>query len=116
MIGPLLLVLAFQPSVVAQPSPTPIVVQPVRISGAAPDLKEIAHRCQGVKDHGVPVMSVDIGSDGLVKGTGVVKSCGCAAADKLVMTALKTWKYTPASVNGRPVPFSMTVVVTDILW
>src|SRR5215467_4374349 len=109
MIAALLLAAVTQTPVPSRLSPTPALVSPVRTSGESPNPTEIARKCHGVRDHGVPILSVKVGSDGVVKSTHVLRSCGCAAADQLVVAAVMTWKYKPATSNGQPVPFSMTV-------
>jgi len=66
-----------------------------------------------MKDFGVPIMKVHVLADGTVGGATLVKSCGCPAADKLLLESVNTWRYKPAIEDGRPVDRTITVTPAD---
>ncbi len=57
------------------------------------------------------VVDVKLSAAGEVLAETMVKSIG-NALDQLVLDAVKTWRFQPATVNGRPVPSEAEVIYT----
>jgi protein TonB len=101
----------------AEPLPTePEPVIPVRLAGTAPvplarpapGYPELARRA---RVEGTVVLEAVIDRNGDVVDVQIVKDvrlgCGEAARE-----AVRSWRYLPATLNGRPVSVMMTVTVT----
>jgi len=52
------------------------------------------------------LLAVVVGEDGTVADASIVKSIH-PAYDRLLMNAAKDWRFSPASIEGRPVKFRM---------
>ena len=75
------------------------VTPPVRLSGALPVYPEIARRA-GVQ--GKVIVEAIIDQQGDVKNTRVLQGLPLGL-DKAAMEAVKTWKFKPSTLEGRPV-------------
>jgi TonB family protein len=83
----------------------PEVSPPRRISGAVPAYPETA-LARGLE--GTPVAEVWVGETGDVINVAIVESAG-AALDNALLSALATWRFTPAMLRGVPVSVRLTV-------
>jgi protein TonB len=88
-------------------------VQPVRISGQYPDTRRVSEECRKFRRNGSPVVEAKIRTDGTVGDVRVRRSCGCPAGDRLLVEALKTWKFKPALSDGKPVEVYLTLSISD---
>ncbi|HZI56402.1 MAG TPA: energy transducer TonB, partial [Verrucomicrobiae bacterium] len=70
-------------------------------------------RKQGIQ--GVVTLSVVIGTDGKAHDVKVVKSLE-PSLDANAIEAVKTWKFAPATKDGRPVAVEMRLEVDYKLW
>ncbi len=103
-----------------EPEPTPAVaadapvrpgagiVLPVNVYRRDPVYPELARKAHL---QGVVIVEATIDRQGNVIEANVLRDpgLGCGAA---VVEALRSWKYRPATLNGRPVSIIMTVTVT----
>ena len=82
------------------------MVQPVAIRQAIPPIPT------GVNGLGSPTASVrvQIGTDGKVVGATMQQSAH-PLYDRLVLQAARDWLYTPATLNGKPVPSEKVVTI-----
>lgn len=99
------------------PPPPPLPVKPVRVGGqiAAPTLVtrvEPVYPPFAVSAHveGVVILEAMVDEAGLVQSVRVLR--GHPVLDDAAMEAVKQWRYSPVLVDGRPVPFLLTVTVT----
>jgi Gram-negative bacterial TonB protein C-terminal len=90
----------------AAPSVPPDVVQPTAIRQPIPSIPS------GVNGLGSPTASVrvEIGTDGKVVGA-VMQQSAHPLYDRMVLQAARDWLYTPAMLNGRPVPSEKVVTI-----
>ena len=90
----------------AAPSVPPDVVQPTAIRQPIPPIPS------GVNGLGSPTASVrlEIGTDGKVVGA-VMQQSAHPLYDRMVLQAARDWLYTPAMLNGRPVPSEKIVTI-----
>jgi tetratricopeptide (TPR) repeat protein len=90
----------------AAPSVPPDVVQPTAIRQPIPPIPS------GVNGLGSPTASVrlEIGIDGKVVGA-VMQQSAHPLYDRMVLQAARDWLYTPAMLNGRPVPSEKIVTI-----
>jgi TonB family protein len=58
---------------------------------------------------GVVIVEVTIGPDGKVLDASVLRSI--PLLDQAALEAVRQWEFTPALLNGNPIPFRMTVTV-----
>ena len=58
----------------------------------------------------VVVLEAVIGRTGDVVDVRVLRGCGLGL-DESALTAVRQWKYTPTTINGRPVEVIATVTV-----
>jgi protein TonB len=91
--------------------------EPVRVGGniKAPALvKKVPpaypHGAQQARIQGNVVLEAEVAPTGSVESVKVVKSVGML--DQAAIDAVKQWKYSPLVLNGKPVPFILTVTVT----
>lgn len=62
---------------------------------------------------GVVVLDAILAADGSVKDVRVVRGvAGAPSLEQAALTAVMSWAYTPAKLNGRPVDVSMAVIVS----
>jgi len=61
---------------------------------------------------GVVIADIIVGEDGKVRDTRVLRSI--PLLDAAALDAVRQWEFTPASVNGAPVPVVMTVTVNFV--
>jgi protein TonB len=64
------------------------------------------------RQHGLVVVRIDIGADGLVTRVTLVQSSGVASLDQAVMETVQRWRFDPALRGGRPVPDAFLQRVT----
>jgi serine/threonine-protein kinase len=83
----------------------PSVTPPRRMSGKVPSYPDAA-RDRGLE--GAPAVEVWIGERGDVINVAVVESAG-PMLDEALMEAVRSWRFTPAKLNGVPVSMRMTV-------
>ena len=86
--------------------PPPEVVQPVALRQPIPPVPS------GMNGAGSPTASVrvQIGTDGKVVGA-VMQQASHPLYDRAVLLAARDWLYTPATLNGRPVPSEKVVTI-----
>lgn len=83
---------------------------PRRVTDAVPIYPALA-RSAGV--HGVVIIEAVIDAQGDVVSTKVLRSI--PLLDQAAVDAVRQWKYTPARLNGQPIPVVMTVTVNFTL-
>jgi len=103
-----------------EPPPPPKIVPPTvletqRISGAIPPLpptvKEQAFNALGNQPGTLVAMfKVCIGMDGSIAQVNLIKPSGSAALDEFIKANLRTWRYRPYLINGKPTPICGTKV------
>jgi len=88
------------------PEGPPEVVQPVVVRQSIPPVPT------GVSGLGSPSASVrvQIGADGRVVSA-TMQTASHPLYDRMVLQATKDWLYTPATLNGRPVPSEKLVTI-----
>ena len=79
---------------------------PVKIVEAAPIYPAIA---RSARVQGVVILEAVLDVHGSVESVRVLRSI--PLLDQAAMDAVQQWRYTPALLNGRPVPVVMTVTV-----
>ncbi len=79
---------------------------PAKVRDAAPVYPAIA---QSARISGVVIIQATIGVDGTVIDATVLRSV--PLLDQAALEAVRQWRYTPSSLNGRPVAVIMTVTV-----
>jgi protein TonB len=99
----------------APPPATPVrlhsgIDAPRRITEAVPVYPALA-RSAGV--HGVVIIEAVIDAQGQVVSTKVLRSI--PLLDQAAVDAVRQWRYTPARLNGEPIPVVMTVTVNFTL-
>jgi protein TonB len=86
-------------------------IQPPRkivdVSPQYPPLARAAHQ------QGVVILETVIGVQGAVETVHVLR--GFPLLDDAAVEAVKQWRFTPAQLNGQPVPVVMTVTVNFTL-
>jgi hypothetical protein len=97
------------PKAAEAPAPSavpPDVVQPTAIRQTIPPIPT------GINGLGSPTASVrvEIGTDGKVIGA-VMQQASHPLYDRMVLQAARDWLYTPAMLNGRPVPSEKVVTI-----
>ena len=106
------------PPPVAVPPPEPQKIyrpgagirQPIKLRGADPVYSPIA-RATGL--HGIVIIEATIDTDGRVVNARILRSI--PLLDQAALDAVRTWEYTPTTLNGVPVPVVMTVTVSFVL-
>jgi TonB family protein len=93
-------------STIAAAQPSPDVSQPVAIRQTIPAVPS------GISGLGSPTASVrvEIGADGRVVNASM-QQASHPLYDRLVLQAAREWIYTPATLNGRPVPSEKVVTI-----
>jgi TonB family protein len=71
---------------------------------------EYSEEARNAKFQGTVMLSVVVGVDGTAKDIRVVRSLGMGLDEKAV-EAVSKWKFKPATVDGRPVPYKANVEV-----
>jgi len=99
------------------PEPPPAPRTPVRVGGqiAMPTLVtrvEPLYPPLAVKAHveGTVILEATVDETGIVRNVRVLRSI--PLLDKAAIAAVEEWRYTPVTLNGRPVPFILTVVLS----
>ncbi len=88
------------------------VSMPKPIFAPEPEFSEEARR---VKLQGEVTLLGTIGADGLPRNLRVVRSLGMGLDEK-AMETVKTWRFEPARMNGRPVAVQMNIIVNFHLY
>jgi protein TonB len=101
----------------APPPPPPSPRAPVRVGGAVsapqltyrvePEYPEIAVNAQ---IEGTVILEATVDDTGVVRDARVLRSRG--VLDEPAVRAVEQWRYEPLTLNGKPVPFILTVTVT----
>ena len=88
------------------PAPAPAVTQAVPIVQSVPAIPPEAVGRLG------PVLSINvqIDADGKVAAA-TVRQSAHPVYDRLVLQAARNWRYTPATLNGHPIPSEKTVAI-----
>ena len=71
---------------------------------------EYPHSAQQAHITGAVVLEAEVTPAGTVESVRVVKSV--SMLDEAAIQAVKQWKYSPLVLNGKAVPFILTVTVT----
>jgi len=100
----------------APPPPPPAPTKPVRLHAGIEAPVKIANvnpiyppLAQATHVKGYVILEAIIDERGAVKGVSVLKSI--PLLDQAAADAVKQWRFTPARLNGQPVPVVMTVTV-----
>lgn len=88
------------------------VSMPRAIYDPEPEFSDEARR---VKLQGEVILLGTIGVDGLPRNLTVVQSLGMGLDEK-ALEAVKTWRFDPAKLNGRPVAVQMNIIVNFHLY
>lgn len=80
---------------------------PRAIYAPEPEFSEEARR---VKHQGEVTLLATIGADGRARNLAVVRSLGMGLDEK-ALEAVRTWRFEPATKNGRPVAVQMNIIV-----
>jgi protein TonB len=83
------------------------VSAPQRITANAPEYPGAA---RAARIEGTVILDAVIDVNGSVRDVRVLRSI--ALLDQAAVAAVRQWRYTPALLNGIPVPVIMTVTVT----
>ena len=102
---------AAPPSAPAAPPPPPArlhsgIVPPRKVLDVTPKYPELARRAQV---EGVVILEALIDAGGAAQSARVLRSI--PSLDSAALEAVREWRYTPALLNGQPVPVIMTVTV-----
>ena len=100
----------------APPPPPPAAREPVRVGGAI-GTPELVHRVEpsyppaamNARIQGLVVLEATVNENGDVSSVQVLRSV--QFLDEAAIDAVKQWRYTPLSVDGRPTPFILTVTL-----
>jgi protein TonB len=102
------------------PPPAPPPQQPFRLhSGIEPPRKIVNVEplypplAQAARQQGVVILETVIDAQGAVETVRVLR--GYPLLDQAAVDAVKRWRFTPARLNGQPVPVVMTVTVNFFL-
>ena len=76
------------------------------------DMPSLYDAFAGCKHMGTPVVRMTVLADGSTARHKVVRTSGCALADKRVVDAIRSWKYRPAIRKGKAVASPVTVTVS----
>ena len=105
------------PAAPPPPPPPPVPRGPVRIGGQVqaptlirrvePTYPELAIRAHA---EGTVILEAIVSEDGDVQSVKVLRSL--PLLDKAAIAAVQQWRYSPVLLNGTPVPFVLTVVLT----
>jgi protein TonB len=102
------------------PAPTPAPIAPIRLhSGMKPPTKttDVAPSypaiARSARVQGVVILEAVLDAQGRVTSVHVLRSI--PLLDDAAMVAVQQWRFTPALLNGEPVPVVMTVTVNFTL-
>lgn len=90
--------------------PAPVPATNVAAIDTPPPEYPLALACDGVGGR-VDVM-VSVGTDGRLTVVDIQRSSGHAELDQAARKAIPTWKFQPATANGKPIVKKMLVPVT----
>jgi TonB family protein len=76
---------------------------------------EFSEEARKAKYQGVVVLEIIVGADGRVRNPRVVRSLGMGLDEKAREKVL-TWKFAPATKDGRPVAVEMNIEVSFNLY
>jgi protein TonB len=103
--------------ITSPPPPPPARVAPVRVGGeiSTPRLirrvdPEYPPIAVSALIEGVVILEATVDSRGAVSDTRVLRSHG--VLDEAAIDAVRQWRYEPLTLNGKPVPFVLTVTVS----
>lgn len=89
----------------APPPPTP----PAALQTPPPDYPaEFACRQKG----GQVLLDVSLSNEGVPTRVSIARSSGVPELDQSAMTAVRAWKFRPATVRGVPAPIKLQVPIT----
>ncbi len=83
---------------------------PQKTHNVAPRYPELARQ---IRVSGVVILEAVIDAQGLVESVRVLRSI--ALLDQAAIDAVREWRFTPARLNGEPIPVVMTVTVAFAL-
>jgi protein TonB len=100
------------------PPPPPADRPPIRIGGKV-EAPALLHRVNPVyppiavsaRLQGIVILEALVDRDGTVADVKVLRSAG-AVLDTQAQIALKKWRYSPLVLNGKPVRFVLTVILS----
>ena len=103
------------------PPPPPPVAEappPIRIGGAIQSPK-LLHRVEplyppiaiSARMQGLVILETLVDLDGNVEGVKVLRSAG-SVLDREALAAVRQWRYAPLILNGRPLRFLVTVILS----
>jgi protein TonB len=102
------------------PAPTPKAVVPIRLhTGILPPQKIVdvaplyPALARATRQEGIVILETVITATGRVESVHVLK--GYPLLDGAALEAVRQWRFTPARLNGEPVPVVMTVTVNFTL-
>ena len=104
--------IASLPKVCSQTIPPPCATAPRAIFAPSPEFSE---QCPRKDFKGVSLLAVIVEPDGSTSHIRVVKALGMGL-DEQAIKAVKTWKFKPATLDGKPVAVQVTVEVTFDLY
>ncbi len=87
---------------------SPKMVAPVPVIRTLPEYPEIARKAHR---EGVVIVQAVIDRDGSVVSAEILRDIGLGCGEAATR-AIREWKYTPATLDGRPVTVYLTVTVT----
>lgn len=106
-------VASFTPAIETPPPPKPApepmrgsLVRPVRVAAPEPAYPEVARQA---RVEGVVIVEAAINAAGDVTDARVLRSQ--PLLDEAALAAVRQWRFTPALLNGKPVPFTLVVTV-----
>jgi TonB family protein len=91
-----------------QPHAVPGASSPKAIYSPPPEFSEAARKA---KQNGEALLSLEIGSDGLVKRVCILRASQDDLGEQAVNT-VRTWRFEPARKDGVPVPSSVSVPIS----
>jgi protein TonB len=101
------------PSLPPPPAPKPAsirvggqIMAPALLVRVDPEYPAIA---QAAQLEGTVILEATVGETGKVEALKVLRSAG--PLDPAAIAAVKQWRYSPLSLNGRPTSFVLTVTV-----
>jgi protein TonB len=103
--------------ITALPPPPPKPAAPVRVGGAI-STPRLIHRVDpeyppiavSAMIEGMVILEATVDSNGAVSDTRVLRSHG--VLDQAAVDAVQQWRYEPLTLNGRAMPFVLTVTVS----
>jgi protein TonB len=102
------------------PPPSPLPQQPVHLHSGIEPPRKIANvepvyppLARAARQQGVVILETVIDAEGVVETVRVLR--GYPLLDQAAVDAVQRWRFTPARLNGQPVPVVMTVTVNFFL-